>query len=442
MERNSHMDYILLLLYKYYPFEDANTNVLLPLIERIKRENKIIIVTCNVSRRERKHEVIDGVDVYRFKRNLNWFFKLKYDDLNQIKDRRKRKVAKIAKKIFLFGRRNQDDYSFPEDYKWNNNMLRLTKRLIKKKKIKKIIAFSAPFSTQNIVYKLRKTNIVSSDVELISYFTDPYAEYIEYRDSREKRMRREHDIYEIADKIIVTPEMYEANNVKNELKIFLHKTFSVPLLNIEEKLSPRAEQREINNQRYECVFLGSFNSRNIRDPKYLFETIKFINDFDKIVTFRLIVNSWDDETNNLFQDILHGCNNVIVEDRKPLHECKEIMRNADILLNVGNKCINQLPSKIFDYMNTGKPIVNFYDTDMDPAIKYLFDYPLCLQIESKSDFQKEDGVSFVNFVKKAAHGIVSQKQVHEIYQKFELDSAVDKAEYIINLERKRETITV
>ncbi len=42
------------------------------------------------------------------------------------------------------------------------------------------------------------------------------------------------------------------------------------------------------------------------------------------------------------------------------NEIKTVLADADILVNVGNAVAEVKPSKTFEYISTGKPIVNFY----------------------------------------------------------------------------------
>jgi len=51
--------------------------------------------------------------------------------------------------------------------------------------------------------------------------------------------------------------------------------------------------------------------------------------------------------------------------------------NSDNLIAVGNNDCNQVPSKIFEYMSFGKPIVYFYSDD-DVNVKILKKYPIAL----------------------------------------------------------------
>ena len=45
---------------------------------------------------------------------------------------------------------------------------------------------------------------------------------------------------------------------------------------------------------------------------------------------------------------------VICHGRKSLNETKDELRKAHILVNIGNRMTNQVPSKIFEYISTKK----------------------------------------------------------------------------------------
>jgi len=68
----------------------------------------------------------------------------------------------------------------------------------------------------------------------------------------------------------------------------------------------------------------------------------------------------------------------------------DIYNQADILINVGNAIPEFKPSKIFEYISTGKPIVNIYYPGSKDEV--LNKYPLILQIAR----QKEMTTSLLN----------------------------------------------
>ena len=54
-----------------------------------------------------------------------------------------------------------------------------------------------------------------------------------------------------------------------------------------------------------------------------------------------------------------------------------------MLVNIGNSVDNFMPSKIFEYISTGKPIINVYKIPECPTLKYLAEYPLALCVSEE-----------------------------------------------------------
>ena len=58
----------------------------------------------------------------------------------------------------------------------------------------------------------------------------------------------------------------------------------------------------------------------------------------------------------------------------------DAMKRADILVNCGNITDYQLPSKIYEYMATGKPIINFVLNPKDTSVHAMKNYPSVLNV--------------------------------------------------------------
>lgn len=57
---------------------------------------------------------------------------------------------------------------------------------------------------------------------------------------------------------------------------------------------------------------------------------------------------------------------------------------SDILLNIGNNVEGMVPSKIFEYMSYGKPILSFASIEKEPSLPYLKKYPkACIIMENE-----------------------------------------------------------
>ena len=65
-----------------------------------------------------------------------------------------------------------------------------------------------------------------------------------------------------------------------------------------------------------------------------------------------------------------------------------MVNSAHCLLSIGNKNPNQIPSKVIEYLATGKPIIHFTEIDDDPVINLSNEFHN-LVILNKSDDEKK-----------------------------------------------------
>lgn len=73
------------------------------------------------------------------------------------------------------------------------------------------------------------------------------------------------------------------------------------------------------------------------------------------------------------------------------------MKEADILLSVGNSNITQMSSKNFEYVATGSPVIHFYCDEKDPVNDLLNKVGNCLMLSQHST-PEENGKSIVDFL--------------------------------------------
>ncbi len=101
-------------------------------------------------------------------------------------------------------------------------------------------------------------------------------------------------------------------------------------------------------------------------------------------------------------------------DYIPLAELHTIYRHADYLLNVSHVNANMVPSKIFEYMSYGKPIISTYVTDGDSAEKYVSRYKEGLCVDLKKS--EAENVSMLNAYLKEHHDPVPFDEVKEQFR--------------------------
>jgi hypothetical protein len=62
-------------------------------------------------------------------------------------------------------------------------------------------------------------------------------------------------------------------------------------------------------------------------------------------------------------------------------EIKKVYASADFLVNLGNSILEFKPSKTFEYISTGKPIIHFYRNGI--IDEDLMRYPFSLQVDAR-----------------------------------------------------------
>ena len=98
----------------------------------------------------------------------------------------------------------------------------------------------------------------------------------------------------------------------------------------------------------------------------------------------------------------------------PINELHTIYRHADFLLNISHTNANMVPSKLFEYMSYGKPIISAYITEGDAAEKVLTHYPESLVLNLNQSII-ENSNKLESFLE-AKHNYVPFESVQEIYK--------------------------
>ncbi|ADL33115.1 glycosyl transferase GT4 family [Butyrivibrio proteoclasticus B316] len=110
----------------------------------------------------------------------------------------------------------------------------------------------------------------------------------------------------------------------------------------------------------------------------------------------------------------------ILGDRLILHgwvsssESIKAQKEADVLINLNNNIKNMLPSKLIEYINTGKPILNICQIPNCPSFPYMERYPMAL---SASPDQNIDDIArnLKEFAQKYKGQTVDHSQIEELY---------------------------
>jgi len=184
-----------------------------------------------------------------------------------------------------------------------------------------------------------------------------------------------------------------------------------------------------NNQKpnkRKWLYAGTL-SRNTRNPEYLCKIFmdKKINVDNELHFYsngncEEIITEYSKKALAVFQ---HG----FVSRRKILKELYE----SDVLVSIGNRKSNMVPSKIFEYISIGKKIIHFYFDNNDSCIKYLRKYENSLLVDEKKDIK--DNVAAINNFIESKETITDFRFIDKNFELNKPSYTADIIEKIIDL---------
>ncbi|MBE5912921.1 MAG: glycosyltransferase family 4 protein [Pseudobutyrivibrio ruminis] len=265
--------------------------------------------------------------------------------------------------------------SFALKKKW----IRRIEQFCKSENIDVVIGVSFPFDISRLVSQVRGVKYKC----LISL--DPYAyNSMLPKKKKNKRLIDEKDVIERCFRVFTT-DLIKMDLIKNEeMKKLSDRivTIEFPLINDESRVNKKTDKRIISNKQGEIAFLhpGTFYP-DIRNPE------KLVRLFEKLPdNYMLYVaghNSYEilkysNKINNRVIDL--GCLDKT--------QIQQAMQEADFLICYNNTTYNQVPSKLFDCINTGKPILNLCQIHNCPTLKYVenYEYSYTLYTDTYSDY--------------------------------------------------------
>ncbi|MFW7374244.1 hypothetical protein [Vagococcus fluvialis] len=137
-----------------------------------------------------------------------------------------------------------------------------------------------------------------------------------------------------------------------------------------------------NNKEIDVSYVGSLPT-GIRDPEF---TIKLLLQV-KNIKINFYGDILPDNLKRIYKSEIES--GVIVEHGQISHsKINQIYEKSDFLISIGAISGNFIPSKIFEYMNTGKPIINIYSQNSDISIKYMHRYKNAVSINEFSDLKE------------------------------------------------------
>lgn len=387
---------VLLITKDLYPQLSANSEIAYRIGNVLKTKYKCDITVMSRS----KNPNLEKKDPYGFEsisiRSLA--------ETDEILNSKKNKVLRWIK-LALF---------YPDCFRFTVNNMKKAKhsvyveymhaidKICAKKKFDCIIAFN-PYDSIQALTRLHLP------IPFISYKLDPWATHYQICNneiliSEDAAIAKEElDCDTASAAIIATNLIYEEYLNNPERQKVLNKVLPLEFPNL-IKPSPAEPSFGFEKEAIHCVFVGSLY-KDIRNPAYalkLFSELKSSNIIFHIVGFFY--------GENPLPDVLPD--NVIFHGKVDSEKALQYMQTADVLVNIGNTVLNQMPSKIITYISLGKPILNIIKDEACPTLPYMEKYPLSLSVLETPELMDRD-------IERARGFIVSNKNKEIPFEEIE-----------------------
>lgn len=246
-----------------------------------------------------------------------------------------------------------------------------------------IVAIAQPFGWAVLANELKERY---PGAKIYLYMLDPYIynytlpqSKIEYRKKQFKRFTNN------LDGIIFTRGIKEEAEKHN--CTIRKRSITVDLPNM---IPHKTMQTKNYLDKIELMFAGRFYP-DIRNPQKMFKVLRQI--LDERTIFSMFSRGCDAMANSFTQ----SCPHVKQMDFLPHEKYVKYFEGVDILVNLENTIPNQLPSKVFEYIASGKPIINFYEDENSMGLHYFCRYPLAFNF-NLNQYQTSDIIRLRNFI--------------------------------------------
>ncbi len=188
-------------------------------------------------------------------------------------------------------------------------------------------------------------------------------------------IRWEKMLFESFDKVMIM-ECHKEHYFSSEFAEFTKK---MELVNFPLFTRLEVEANEKTDAAVELTYAGTLY-RKLRNPKYLCVLLTELSKTMKIHVSFLGSGDCYDIVDTAVEES-NGCIEKL--GMQPHDVAMQYIGNADVLLSIGNVDSPMAPSKIYEYMSTGKPIIHVYTCDEDSCINPLRRYGNALLIKEK-----------------------------------------------------------
>ena len=291
-----------------------------------------------------------------------------------------------------------------------------------------VIAACSPY------YPLKVASEISDKVPVVYYKIDPVATITlsdnPNNDDLYATVENEIKFDNCASRIITTDVIFKYYN-QLPTKVNADKVLLLNYPNIvERKLSSKENNivSGFDKSKMNLCFIGKFYS-DVRNPEYLFNLMEKLRGTNSVLH---IIGSMGDCAKMIEESMNKGATNIKYHGIVPPNGADDIMLQADVLLHVGNAVDSLMPSKILDYISSGKPILNICKIPTCPTLPLMERYPLGMTVNESDEITEKLLDSITHFCTTSKDKSIPFDQIHQLYYDSTIDYVGDRFNDVIN----------
>ena len=240
-----------------------------------------------------------------------------------------------------------------------------------------LIACCSPY------YPLALAAEVANRIPVIYYKIDPVGSWGDKSngDAALSTIENEMKWDNVAARIIM-PDVVYRDYMRLPTKVNGHKTTVAQFPNV-RSIVPQQQRSKIvdsfEKDKINLLFVGKFYA-DIRHPQYLFDLMEQLRDTPIVLHIVGPLNYMGFDQAYIDRYFTNKIPNIRFHGAVPPTEADDILLYADALVHVGNSVDTAMPSKILDYISSGKPILNICKIRTCPTLPLMERYPIGLTI--------------------------------------------------------------
>lgn len=421
---------VLLITRDFSPITNGTVSCLRNIVKELANYLDVTIVSTKRSSQDLDVEELDGATIYRAFDTSDQAVVTKFTTVHKLGHSNLPTVAKkVAIKLVQGAFEPMNRLAKQKGYyhyvAWQNNIPDFVECTISLEEYQGILAVGAPFENIRAASQLKQSypGLHFGIIQFDSYAFNPVEiEKDKKTNQFQTRLQEEMNWYESADFIIPTLEMVSTIET-SELKMYTPKIHPmgmpnlVPLVNSDALVLEKASTDDIH-----IVYTGMFYE-DIRNPTYTLDLFTKVMQKNSRIKLHLIGSGCE--------DILYGFkkrvpNQLLIYGNQSKEFAQAALNEAALLLNISNKTTSQAPSKIVEYIGSGKPIINVYSVENDVCNNYLENYELAYLLKEKQSISGQDVDALLQFCLEHQKSVLPFSQIEEKYAKYSPKTYVSK----------------